>query len=345
MFWCIIATLIAPLGFIIYSILWPEKDQYEFSKQNHLIVFFIKIIYKWFRFVPGTLTIGNDLVYRAGGTGADVNCTLRISPTNHKVTVTKIRVDQDHLKRYKELCGYDPNDSHIPICYPETLFFKQLMATISSKKFCLSPIGMIHLRQTIKQHEMLDEYINAELTGTTTVSEYRQTSRGVEVDIELKLTNPSRMCIWEGCVTLLSRTKEQRSRQTQRFNVEEEEGSPYRTIKEIFVPGNTGIQYAKLSGDWNPIHLYKATAWLMGYKAPIAHGMWTLPRALTAPGVFEDFNTDYCERYSVDCSFKRYLFMPGTMVVKTNNSYNECCLKVEDKASGVPHIIAKIVKL
>ena len=58
-------------------------------------------------------------------------------------SLSPYRVDKDHLRRYKSMCGYDTNDSHVPICYPETLFFRQLSAILSSRKFCLSPIGLL----------------------------------------------------------------------------------------------------------------------------------------------------------------------------------------------------------
>ena len=91
MFWFIIATLIGPLGYILYTILLPEKEKYDFKNQNDFIVSLIKVIYKWFRYTPGELSIGSNLVYRAGGASADVKCSLRILPTNHKIVVTRIR--------------------------------------------------------------------------------------------------------------------------------------------------------------------------------------------------------------------------------------------------------------
>ena len=57
------------------------------------------------------------------------------------------------------------------------------------------------------------------------------------------------------------------------------------------------------------------------------------------------FVEDVNGRYYIDCHFKRPVFMPGTMIVKTCNSYDVCQVKVEDKASSVPHLVAKIVKL
>ena len=61
----------------------------------------------------------------------------------------------------------------------------------------------------------------------------------------------------------------------------------YRDLpREVNVPEDTGLQYAKITGDWNPHHLFKYTAWLLGYKAPIAHGMWTLSRVLAVRELF-----------------------------------------------------------
>jgi acyl dehydratase len=41
---------------------------------------------------------------------------------------------------------------------------------------------------------------------------------------------------------------------------------------------SSGRAYARLSGDWNPIHLWPWTARLTGLQAPIIHGMHTLGR-------------------------------------------------------------------
>jgi acyl dehydratase len=45
------------------------------------------------------------------------------------------------------------------------------------------------------------------------------------------------------------------------------------------VGARCGRRYAKLSGDWNPIHLWAWSARLMGMRQPIIHGMHSLARA------------------------------------------------------------------
>ncbi|WP_395406958.1 MaoC/PaaZ C-terminal domain-containing protein [Pseudoduganella sp. UC29_106] len=40
-----------------------------------------------------------------------------------------------------------------------------------------------------------------------------------------------------------------------------------------------GRRYAQVSGDWNPIHLWRWSARLFGLREPIVHGMHTIARA------------------------------------------------------------------
>ena len=46
------------------------------------------------------------------------------------------------------------------------------------------------------------------------------------------------------------------------------------------LPSNLGRQYASVSGDRNPIHLYDVTALPLGFRHHIAHGMWSKARCL-----------------------------------------------------------------
>jgi acyl dehydratase len=47
-------------------------------------------------------------------------------------------------------------------------------------------------------------------------------------------------------------------------------------------PADIGRQYAKVSGDYNPIHLSAASAKLFGFPSAIAHGLWNKARTLAA---------------------------------------------------------------
>ncbi|MNQ51457.1 bifunctional enoyl-CoA hydratase/phosphate acetyltransferase [compost metagenome] len=47
-------------------------------------------------------------------------------------------------------------------------------------------------------------------------------------------------------------------------------------------PSDIGRRYAKVSGDYNPIHLSAASAKLFGFPSAIAHGLWNKARTLAA---------------------------------------------------------------
>jgi len=75
------------------------------------------------------------------------------------------------------------------------------------------------------------------------------------------------------------------------------------------VDADIGRRYARVSGDYNPIHLTDITAKLFGFKQAIAHGMWTKARCLAA--LDQQIPT---EGYSVDVTFHRPLFLPSQVL-------------------------------
>nr|WP_255479663.1 MaoC/PaaZ C-terminal domain-containing protein [Quadrisphaera sp. RL12-1S] len=53
-----------------------------------------------------------------------------------------------------------------------------------------------------------------------------------------------------------------------------------RTAARWRVPADAGRRYAAVSGDVNPIHLSALAARAFGFRGAIAHGLWTLARAV-----------------------------------------------------------------
>lgn len=121
-------------------------------------------------------------------------------------------------------------------------------------------------------------------------------------------------------------------------------------------------QYAAVSGDYNPHHLYWFTALPMGFSRPIAHGMWTLAAALSElaahgvvdPNVFPQRVS--CElrgsqerallvggSFIVFCArrFKKPLFMPGAVTFGYRKEKDaSVAFGVYDKTGASPHIMA-----
>lgn len=84
--------------------------------------------------------------------------------------------------------------------------------------------------------------------------------------------------VWEECCTFLARAE--RSARSTREAVPRSKPAPAAvgTASTFAAIGSIGRDYARVSGDYNPIHLSALTARPFGFKRAIAHGMWTLAR-------------------------------------------------------------------
>lgn len=74
----------------------------------------------------------------------------------------------------------------------------------------------------------------------------------------------------------------------------------------------TGWHYAKISGDFNPIHLTARTASMFGFKQAVAHGMWSLGRCLGSAAAHLPAG-----KVQIDTQFKLPVYLPSQAIVRT----------------------------
>lgn len=110
----------------------------------------------------------------------------------------------------------------------------------------------------------------------------------------------------------------------------------------IEVPGDVGRRYARASGDYNPHHLFTLTARLVGFRRPIAQGMWTLARAIAELEATEP----EVERVAVEGTFKRPVFMPGVMALRVGEADSDHeggrPFEVFNPRRGEPHLVGRV---
>lgn len=92
---------------------------------------------------------------------------------------------------------------------------------------------------------------------------------------------------------------------------------PGAPLAQWTLDADAGRRYARLSGDWNPIHLYGWSARLMGMRAPIIHGMHTLAKACAAlerPGR---------HAVAIDCAFRAPVALGSTVTLSADAGSGE----------------------
>ena len=243
-----------------------------------------------------------------------------------------------NYRKYAEVCGYK-STSKFPICYPETYFSGLVIDILTHRDFALSPLGVIHIRQTMKQHLLISpEDTSKTYNLTAKLVEYRTVDKGIEIDINMEVKNEKEALVWDSLGTFLSRNKATVRRQEKRPTaVTNRRESTTVEHRRIDVQANCGVEYAKVSGDINPHHLYPFTARLLGYPKPIAHGMWTVSRVFAE--MFEARGVTVTE---TKINFKRPLFMPGRIVLQfTEADSNVVSFRVESADTGEPNLIGQ----
>jgi NAD(P)-dependent dehydrogenase (short-subunit alcohol dehydrogenase family)/acyl dehydratase len=212
-----------------------------------------------------------------------------------------VRVDRARIEAWQAVCGETAPPGTVPVCLPEALFLGPMGRLVTDAAFPLSPLGLIHVGQRIVSHHVLsaDELLDLRCR----IAEARVSVRGVEVDIAMEVASGG-VLKWEGTATLLSRARGVRGG---RRTADRAPAPAWDHVVDVDVPEDTGRRYARVSDDWNPHHLWRTTARLIGFTRPIAHGMWTLARMM---GVVGDAVTTG-RRVAVDARFKRPISMPA----------------------------------
>jgi hypothetical protein len=77
--------------------------------------------------------------------------------------------------------------------------------------------------------------------------------------------------------------------------------------QDLHFSASAGRRYARVSGDWNPIHLWPITAKALGFRQPIAHGMLMAARA---EAMVSALTPEHAHR-QLEVQFKRPLLLPG----------------------------------
>ena len=171
-------------------------------------------------------------------------------------------------------------------------------------------LGLIHLRNTIRVYRSIDASVPLRLT--VHFDTMRLTDAGQEYDFTTRYERNGQL-VWEEVSTMFARgTTPMKTEGGKRPSIERslhpKEGAHTETLE---IRENTGWRYARVSGDFNPIHLTARTAAMYGFKQAVAHGMWSLGRCLGAAATHLP-----AEGIQVDTQFKLPVYLPSQALAR-----------------------------
>ncbi|MGQ7296668.1 MaoC family dehydratase [Quadrisphaera sp. KR29] len=164
----------------------------------------------------------------------------------------------------------------LPVLGPHLLAFAAQLELLSAEAFPLPLPGLVHVTQVVRQHRPVG--VGEPLDVRVAVAGPRPHARGAVVELTSTLTSAGEV-VWEGVSGYLARGVLADPAAAPAPDLDLPDPAT-RTAARWRVPAGAGRRFAAVSGDVNPIHLSGLAARALGFRGAIAHGVWTLARAL-----------------------------------------------------------------
>jgi len=241
-------------------------------------------------------------------------------------TLPGVTINRDHLVAYNRVCGFRLTDE-LPATYPHVLSFPLQIKLMSGSDFPFPLVGSVHVANRITQKRPLG--VNEKLDLRVHLENLRDHPRGRQFDVVSEALVDGEP-VWTDVSTYLRRGAGSGDRDRPERTKAPKPTAIWR------VPDDIGRRYGDVSGDRNPIHLYRLTAKMFGFPRAIAHGMWTKARCLAA------FEGRLPAAFTVDVAFKLPVLLPAKVAFAAEERDTGWHFTLNDAKNGKPHLTGEI---
>jgi len=142
------------------------------------------------------------------------------------------------------------------------------LAYMTARSFPFSAIGTIHVANTIELFDQVDPYTRLQADVRLGNQSLTSTGRRFSLIVTLKSVAGSAV-VSSDYIARDPRLKSERK------TVAEQPNPPSAEAQRLEYSTDLGRRYARVAGDYNPIHLAAVLARPLGFRHAIAHGMCT----------------------------------------------------------------------
>jgi acyl dehydratase len=202
-------------------------------------------------------------------------------PAEIEIRLGQVRIDPRRVSAYAAVCAFGAGTVDagvVPVTYPHVLSMPLHLHIMGRRAFPLRPMGLIHVSNTIEQPGTLTTRMTVSMR--VAAQNYRKTDAGITFDMATEISHGDELLWRETCV-FLSRWPESAQKRTGARPARPPKAPrDAKVLAELDVDLARAWNYARVSGDFNPIHLSDRAARFFGLRGAISHGMWTLARSL-----------------------------------------------------------------
>ncbi|MDX1705372.1 MaoC/PaaZ C-terminal domain-containing protein [Pseudidiomarina sp.] len=217
---------------------------------------------------------------------------------------------RDQLKRYHQ--AFDGFVSTVPLTLMYCLAQRAHLAQMLDERFPWPAPGLVHVSNSLEQHAPIVPDTDFVMQASIQLPE-----RGPAVSAR-RLRPVFVVEFWQGNSHVASCVSEYQVRPKQAARTPKTRdkksttppGESWRSVASWSLDASTSRQYARLSGDFNPIHLHPLLSRWFGFEQPIIHGMYMAARAHAEI----ERQADKAIR-KIDVAFKRPVALPAKITL------------------------------
>ena len=216
---------------------------------------------------------------------------------------TRLQIDPAHLARYRHVCTLQ-DSAYLPALYPHVMAFALQMKLITSPLFPTPVLGLVHLENQIKVLRPMQA--GGPLSLSVHLERLQAHPKGATFSLITQLFDEQGL-LWEGDSRMLSRhlhMQGEKIKKSPSTNLELAPLASWQSEHDI------GRRYARVAGDYNPIHVSNLSARLFGFPGAIAHGLWNKARCIEALSQHLPV-----AGYSLGVRFQRPVLLPAQLTL------------------------------
>lgn len=219
------------------------------------------------------------------------------------------KIDENHLFKFRSLCGWEASE-YLPFVYPLLLVFHYHLGIFAHRNFPWSLRLLLGLRNHVVQRRRINIGETLDLSART--MDLRVGPKGLEFDIHTRFSSGGKS-VWESVHVYYLRGnfggKEvfPVTKYLQPLDLDE-----FQTSWDA--PNTGGFEFARLSGDLNPVHYFTPWARLLGFKRDFCHTQRIISDCLQRlPNALEIMNM---ESLRLDVAFKGPVYYGSKLVLR-----------------------------
>ncbi len=190
-----------------------------------------------------------------------------------------LRIQPDNLAAYRRLCHF-PDDGRLPGTYPHVMAFNLQLQLLTDADFPFPLLGLVHLNNSIEVRRPLGGLEGLQMA--VWAENLQPHAKGGTFDVVSEASDGLGLLWRETSRMLVRGLKLDTSPPAAAAAAERPEPTGLVQATRWYADRDIGRRYAKVAGDYNPIHLSTLSARLFGFPSAIAHGMWSNAMALAA---------------------------------------------------------------